>query len=156
MLRALVALVFVFAANTGAWLGGHLLPTHWRVPLDRGAVLADRRRLLGDHKTWGGLIAGAAACGTAAVLMQRSFLLGASFGALSLLGDCASSSIKRRLALRAGAEVAVLDQLPEALVPLLVLARPLGLSWLEAIAVGAVFSLLDLALTEVRHLRFLR
>lgn len=152
MFHALGALLLVLVTNAAAWLGGQLLPTNLRVPLDGGALLADRRRVLGDHKTWAGLIMGALACGAAAMLLRRPFQLGASFGVLSLAGDGASSFIKRRFGLPPGAEVPALDHLPEALVPLLVLARPLGLSWLEAIAVAAAFAILNLAFVECRHL----
>lgn len=106
---------------------------------------------MGDHKTWGGLIAGTIACGLVAMLLLRSFPLGAAFGLLSLAGDLGSSFVKRRLRLRPGADFPVLDQLPEALVPLLVLRRPLGLSLAEAAEIAVVFSLLDLAAVAFQH-----
>jgi CDP-2,3-bis-(O-geranylgeranyl)-sn-glycerol synthase len=153
MLHALIALLMLISTNAGAWLGGTLLPARWRVPLDGGAVLCDRQRWLGQHKTWAGLITGLLSCGAVALCVRRPFLLGVAFGALSLAGDCASSFVKRRLRCRPGAELPLLDQLPEALAPLLVLARPLGLSWLESLAIAAIFMLLDLALVRARHSR---
>lgn len=153
MLHPAVALLLAFVTNTAAWLAGHLVPARWRLPLDGGASLWDRQRILGNHKTWAGLIAGLLACGVVAMLLRQPFLLGAAFGALSLAGDCASSFIKRRLRILPGAEIPLLDQLPEALVPLLVLAHPLGLSMAAVLAVAAVFALADLALVELRHAR---
>jgi hypothetical protein len=119
--------------------------------LDGGATLADGTRVLGDHKTWRGLIVGALACGMVAWLFQLSPLLGIAFGTLSLAADTASSFIKRRLRLPLGTEIPGLDQLPEALVPLIVLGRPLGLRLIESVTVTLVFMLLDLAAIRLRH-----
>lgn len=151
MLRLSIGLLLVIAANTAAWAADHLIPTCWRLPLDGGAMLADGERILGAHKTWGGLIVGAVACGLVTMLLRQSFFLGAAFGVLSLAGDSGSSFVKRRLRFPPGTEVPILDQLPEALVPLLILRRPLGLSPVEAVAISAVFSLLDIAAAKFRH-----
>ena len=129
------------------------MPISWRAPVDGGAILADRERIFGDHKTWGGLIAGAIACGAVALLLQRTFLLGFAFGVLSLAGDCGSSFVKRRLRLRPGMDVPLLDQLPEALIPLLVLARPLGLRPDQCVIVVLLFSLLDFSASRLRRAR---
>jgi len=145
------ALLLVIAANVAPWAAGRLLSGHWRAPLDGGATLADGTRALGDHKTWRGLVAGTLACAVVARLCQHPLTLGIEFGVLSLTADAASSFVKRRLRLRPGAEIAGLDQLPEALIPLLVLSRPLGLRVSESIAVAFVFLLLDLAVTRLRH-----
>lgn len=150
---ASVALLLVIVANAAAWAAGRLIPPPWREPVDGGAVLADHERVLGDHKTWGGLIAGAVACGAVALLLQRTFLLGVAFGLLSLAGDCGSSFVKRRLRLRPGTETPLLDQLPEALVPLVVLAHPLGLHAVQCVIVALAFSLLDFAASRLRRAR---
>jgi hypothetical protein len=156
MFRLSVALSLVIVANVAAWAAGHFIPQRFRVPLDGGAVLADRERVLGDHKTWAGLIGGTVACGAVALLLQRSFRLGALFGVLSLMGDCGSSFIKRRLRLCPGTVVPALDQLPESLVPLLALRPQLGLNTTESVVIALVFSLLDFATTRVRHSHRLR
>jgi CDP-2,3-bis-(O-geranylgeranyl)-sn-glycerol synthase len=151
MTRGLAALLLVIVANLAPWAAGRLTPRRWRAPLDGGAELADGRRLLGDHKTWCGLAAGILACAAVARLLRQPLLLGAAFGALALAADAASSFSKRRLRLRPGTEIPGLDQLPEALVPLLVLARPLGLRFTDAIAVASAFMLLDLATLRLRQ-----
>lgn len=151
MTRGLDALLLVIVANLAPWAGGRLLQSRWRAPLDGGAELADGSRLLGDHKTWRGLALGVLGCAVAARLLGRPLLLGAAFGALALGADAASSFTKRRLGLRPGTEIPGLDQLPEALVPLLVLARPLGLRLTDAVAVASVFMLLDLATLRMRQ-----
>ena len=147
----LTALALLALANTAPWAAGRLLRSRGAAPLDCGATLADGSRLLGDHKTWRGLIAGALACGLATQWLGHGWALGIAFGTLSLTADAATSFVKRRLRHAPGSELPGLDQLPEALLPLIVLARPLALGLLDAIAIAAVFLLLDLAVMRVRH-----
>lgn len=147
----LSALLLVIVANVAPWAAGRFLSGHWRAPLDGGATLADGTRVLGDHKTWRGLVVGVIACGVAARLLQLPLLLGVAFGTLSLIADVTGSFIKRRLRLQPGAEIPMLDQIPEALVPLLALSRPLGLGFVECVAIALVFMLLDLSVMRLRH-----
>lgn len=123
----------------------------WAAPLDFGIVLKDGQRLFGSHKTWRGLLAGTAASAILAAALGPGFLLGAGFGATSLVGDALSSTIKRRLHREPGAEVPGLDQLPEALLPLAVFGPALGLGFLAMAAVTIGFTLLDFAATGLRH-----
>jgi CDP-diglyceride synthetase len=149
--RGLGALLLVVIANVAPWMTARCFFGRWRAPLDGGATLPDGSRLLGDHKTWRGLIVGTLACAGAARLLQYPLLLGIAFGLLSLAADGASSFIKRRLQLRPGAEIPGLDQLPEALVPLLVLSGPLGLQLTDSVVIALVFLLLDLAAVRLRN-----
>ena len=151
MTRGLDALLLVIVANLGPWAAGRFMQGLWQAPLDGGAKLSDGSRLLGDHKTWRGLAAGILACAAVARLLHYPLLLGAVFGALALAADAASSFMKRRLRVRPGTEILGLDQLPEALIPLLVLSRPLGLRPMDVLAVALVFMLLDLATLRLRH-----
>lgn len=148
-----VALLLVCAANTAAWAAGRIFGRHWAAPLDFGAVLKDGQRLFGSHKTWRGLIAGAVASGWLAAALGPGFLLGAAFGATSMAGDALSSTIKRRLGREPGTEVALLDQVPEAMLPLAVFGPALGLGFLAMVGVTLAFTLLDVAATGFRHRR---
>jgi CDP-2,3-bis-(O-geranylgeranyl)-sn-glycerol synthase len=139
-------------ANTAAWAAARVFQSRWDAPVDGGRTLRDGTRVLGDHKTWRGLIAAVVACGVAAQLLGPGFGLGAAFGALALLGDAASSFVKRRMRRRPGTEVIGLDQLAEAILPLLVMQRPLGLGPADILIVAAAFVLLDVAATKLRHL----
>jgi CDP-2,3-bis-(O-geranylgeranyl)-sn-glycerol synthase len=138
-------------ANTAAWAAARVFGTRWTAPLDGGKTLRDGTRVLGSHKTWRGLIAGAVACGVAAQLFRLGFALGAAFGTLALLGDAASSFVKRRMRLPPGAEVPGLDEVAEAILPLIALQRPLGLGVVEILIVTAVFAVLDIAATRLRR-----
>jgi CDP-2,3-bis-(O-geranylgeranyl)-sn-glycerol synthase len=106
--------------------------------------------LFGDHKTWRGLFAGTAAGATLAVWMDLPMSTGAAFAFASLTGDALSSALKRRFDLTPGTEVFGFDQLGETALPLLLLASPLDLSFIEGVLAGALFAILDLACAPLR------
>jgi len=149
--QSAVALLLAIVANTAPWASGQLLRGRWDYPIDAGLTLPDGKRLLGSHKTWRGLISGELACILVAWLCGLPLALGAEFAALSLAADAGSSFLKRRLSLPPGAEMAGLDQLPEVLLPLCLLAAPLGLSVVDAVAVGVVFFGIDRAVHPLRR-----
>lgn len=148
----LFPLLLLVIANTSAWLAARVFGAEFAAPLDFGMTLRDGTRLLGGHKTWRGLIIAALACGMVTQSLQLGLLRGAVFGTLALLGDAASSFVKRRLRLPPGIEVLGLDQLPEALLPLLILQRPLDLGFIECLIIAATFTLLDIAAEKLCHL----
>lgn len=144
-------MLLTIVANVVPWAAGRAWRQRWSAPLDCGVRLWDGQRLFGDHKTWRGFLLGTLACGLAAVLTGPGFAVGAAFGALSLSGDALSSALKRRLNLAPGTEITGLDQLPEALLPLIVLAGALGLGAVEIAAAAAVFLVLDVLATRIRR-----
>lgn len=152
LLNIVAALLLVIVANAVPWLIGRIVGQRWSAPLDCGWVLRDGQRLCGSHKTWRGVLTGSLAAGLLARALGLGFTLGAGFGALSLLGDALSSSIKRRLQLQPGSEVPGLDQLPEALLPLLVFAGSLHLSWQACLGAALLFTVFDMSFTWLRHL----
>jgi CDP-2,3-bis-(O-geranylgeranyl)-sn-glycerol synthase len=147
------ALLLIAVANVVPWAAGRAMPRRWSAPLDCGVRFRDGERLLGNHKTWRGLLLGTLGCGLTAMLTGPGFAVGAGFGALSLTGDALSSALKRRLRLAPGTEIPVLDQLPEALLPSVVFAGALGLGAAEIIASALAFLVLDVLVTRVRQAR---
>jgi hypothetical protein len=147
----LVALALLIVANTAPWTAARVLGARGALPLDFGLRLRDGAALFGAHKTWRGLAAGTLGCALAALAFGFPPLLGAAFGTLSLLADLASSFIKRRLGAAPGAELPLLDQLPEALLPLLVLSPYLQIGLPDCVGIAVVFLALDLAATRLRH-----
>jgi len=144
-------LLLLITANSLPWLLGRLLGPRLRAPLDLGLTLADGRALFGTHKTWRGLVAASVGCAVVAELSGIEWRSGVAFGVLSLLGDALSSAVKRRLALEPGKEVPGLDQLPEALLPLITLREPLRMHWIDMATVCTVFLVLDLLTARLRH-----
>ncbi len=104
-------LVPAYVANSSATLSKFFPKRH---PVDGGRVWSDGRRILGDGKTWEGLLIGTVV--GALVGWPVFALLGLdynpiliSFGAL--LGDIVGSFAKRRVGLPRGAEAPLIDQL---------------------------------------------
>lgn len=140
-LRGLALLV---ATNTAPVLAAWLLRARARWPIDGGVLLGDGQRLLGANKTWRGLLAAVLAGALVGPCLGLAPTQGALGGLLTIAGDAMSSFVKRRLRLPPGEWIPGLDQLPEAVLPLLVLWRPLGLDLLGFAAAVATFSVLDL------------
>ena len=151
--RWLAAFVLLAAAHVGAWASGRLFLGRWPAPVDAGATLWDGRRLFGEHKTWRGLLVAELLCAAVAPLVGYGARLALQLAALAMGADLATSLLKRRLNLAPGREVPGLDQIPEALVPLLVLARPLGIGASTAWLLTGLFVVLDLAALPLRHRR---
>lgn len=151
LLYAVRALILLIGANSAPWMLARVLGGRWNAPLDFGLTLPDGRRFLGSHKTWRGLVGGSLICAAAAALCGLDWRLGAEFGLLSVLGDSLSSALKRRLGLAPGREMPLIDQLPEALLPLIVFRGPLGLHSASIIATTAVFTVLDILSTGARR-----
>lgn len=151
--RYLFPLLLLGIANTAPWLAALIFGSEFAAPLDCRITFRDGSRLLGDHKTWRGLVSAAVACGAMTQSFGLGFFRGAAFGTLALLGNAAASFVKRRMRLAPGTELLGLDQLPEAVVPLLILQRPLGLGFGECLVIAAIFAALDVVVTKLRHLR---
>jgi len=144
---AIVAVVFALVCINGApILLRNLLQGRCAFPLDGYACAWDGRRVLGPSKTWRGLFAAVITAGALAPVFGLSSLLGMGVGALAMLGDSVSSFCKRRLGLRSGVRVPLLDQMPEALLPVLWLQPWVGLSLLDVVASVIGFVVLEMAL----------
>ena len=75
---------------------------------------------------------------------------GAAFGLLAMLGDLTSSFLKRRLGVTPSHSAPLLDQLPETLLPLLVMRPVLTASITEILVAALVFVVIDLLLSWLR------
>lgn len=108
----------------------YALDRRFAAPLDGGRLMRDGRPVLGPHKTWRGVL-GAVLLGggLGGAILGFPLWLGLALGALSMLGDLASSFVKRRLGQPSGRDVPGLDQLVEGALPLALAAPVLGLSW---------------------------
>lgn len=116
-----VALLLLLVANGAPILATRLFGDRLSHPLDAGQRLGDGGFLFGPHKTLRGLVAAIVATAAVAPLFDMHPALGALVGLAAMIGDATSSFVKRRRHLGSGARASVLDQLPEALLPLLVL-----------------------------------
>ncbi len=147
----LQALVLLIASNAAPVVLSKLMRERAGTPLDFGYTLPDGERLFGDHKTWRGLFFGIAVSALVSSVLGVAAWIGVGFAAASLLGDALSSAVKRRMRLRPGTEVPGLDQIGEALLPLVLFADLLSLRFWGIVAVTVAFILIDLAMTRLRQ-----
>jgi len=121
----------IFAAR---WLG-----SRWDAPLDGGARFVDGAPVLGPRKTARGVIAAMLAAALCAPVLGIPMVLGVQIGAAAMAGDVLSSFIKRRLGIPPSGQATGLDQIPEALLPLLAVRGALDLSLAQILGVVAAF-----------------
>ncbi|HEY0680803.1 MAG TPA: CDP-archaeol synthase [Steroidobacter sp.] len=145
------ALALLVTANAVPVIVARLTNERWAAPLDFGCVLPDGERLFGSHKTWRGLASGIVASAVAAQIMQLPAWVGAGFAAVSLLADALSSLVKRRMKLAPGAEFLGVDQLGEALLPLVLFAEALSIDTEQVIIVTLIFVMVDVAAVRLRR-----
>ena len=102
-----------YVANAAATLSKFFQSTH---PIDAGKNFTDGRRILGDGKTWEGLMIGTLTGFVLGYPVLYFFGLGTMIDALllsfgALFGDLVGSFVKRRVGLKRGEEAPLLDQL---------------------------------------------
>ena len=84
-------------------------------------------------------------------LLHEPLWLGGAFGLLAMLGDLLASFIKRRRKLPPSSMVTGLDQIPEALLPSLITAPFLELSWFEITLTVALFFFFEVVFSPVLY-----
>jgi hypothetical protein len=142
-------LFLLIVANGAPVVLGLLLGPRFNQPLDAGRLFFDQRPWFGASKTIRGVLAAIIASTLCAPLAGFTYTHGALFGGLAMLGDLLSSFIKRRLGFPSSCSRPGLDQLPETLLPLLVL-QPVHKATLPEMAVViTVFIVIDLLLSRV-------
>jgi CDP-2,3-bis-(O-geranylgeranyl)-sn-glycerol synthase len=119
-------------------------------PLDFNKVFTDGHPLLGPGKTIRGVFSAIIATAVLAPLADLEPVQGAVFGLLAMLGDLVSSFIKRRLDIATSQSAPLLDQLPESLLPLLVMQQVLSVTLPEIAAAATIFMAINLAFSWLR------
>lgn len=124
-------LLLLGAANSAPIAAKRLFGMRWIAPLDVGWRFIDGQPLLGPSKTVRGFVSAVVGAAIAAALLGFSPGLGAEVGAFAMLGDALSSFVKRRVGITPGGRATGIDQIPEALLPLLMIRETLALSLLQ-------------------------
>lgn len=144
-------LLLLLTANGAPILARQLLTTLGGCPIDAGLTAWDGRPLLGPSKTVRGLIAATVASAVVALLFGLPLQLGILIGVGAMLGDALSSFTKRRLGIAPSGRAPGLDQIPESLIPLLLVADPLQLSAVDITIVVCGFILLEILLSRILY-----
>lgn len=140
-------LLLLGVANGTPILAKRIFGKRLATPVDGGLHLPDGRPLFGASKTLRGIVLSVVVTALLAPLLGFDWVIGAGFAAASMLGDLLSSFIKRRLGLAVHGQALGLDQIPESLLPLLLLQRPLGIGGGDIVLVVVVFFVLELVLS---------
>lgn len=138
-------------ANGAPIIATKLFGERLDAPLDGGLRLRDGAPLFGDAKTIRGVVASLGCSAVAAPLLGFDWLLGVGFAAASLAGDLLSSFLKRRRRLAPHAEAFGIDQVPEALLPLVIFRWELALTLLEIVVLVAAFVALASLLSQLLY-----
>ena len=144
-------MLLLLTANGSPILARELLRGRLDHPLDGGRMFADGRRILGDSKTWRGLAAAVLASTLLALAIGWPWQTGVVIGLAAMLGDSASSFVKRRLGLASSSPVPGLDHIPESLFPLLACRSLLQLSWTQVVLLSLGFMVANRLLSRLLH-----
>jgi CDP-2,3-bis-(O-geranylgeranyl)-sn-glycerol synthase len=112
-------LTLLAVANGTPVIAAKLLGKDSALPLDGGVTLSDGKPLFGSSKTIRGVILSVAITAAAAPLIGLGWEVGCVVAAGAMIGDLFSSFLKRRLGMSSSSKFTGLDQIPEALLPLL-------------------------------------
>lgn len=151
LLLAIQLLTLLIVANGVPVLVTRLLGRRAAWPLDAGLLAWDGRPLLGSSKTVRGFVASVLATAGAAALLGLGWPLGVLFGAASMVGDLFSSFLKRRLGIESSGQAAGLDQIPEALLPLLACYALLPLDAVLVVILVTLFTLGQVLLSPLMY-----
>lgn len=144
-------LLLIIAANGAPVLGDFFFRERGAWPVDGGLLLPDGRRLLGHSKTWRGVLLAVTVTALIAWPLGFSLITGLTIGAWAMVGDALSSFSKRRLGLAASSMALGLDQIPEALLPLIAVREELGLNWLSVLKIVSGFVIAELLLSRLLY-----
>lgn len=141
--------LLLLIANGIPVLVGKLLARRCAWPVDGGRVLADGCRVFGHSKTWRGIVFSVLFTGVFSLMLGFSFVTGVIIGAGAMTGDLFSSFIKRRLKMPPSSMAMGLDQIPESLLPLILIAPVTGLAIGDIILLVLIFFIFELVLSKI-------
>jgi len=155
-LALLQLLVLLTLANGAPVVAKKMFGDRFSVPLDGGLAFLDGRPLFGKSKTLRGIVVAILATAAGAPLIGLDAATGAIVAAAAMVGDLLSSFIKRRLAFKPSSQALGLDQIPEALLPMLAARAALSLTAIDIAAGVAIFLVGGILLSRLlfkAHLR---
>ena len=142
-------LVLLMLANGTPVIATKIFGERFAYPLDGGYKFLDGRALFGQSKTLRGVVLAVLVTTAGAPLIALDWGIGALVGSLAMVGDLASSFLKRRMALPPSSRASGLDQIPEALFPLLACRNPLSLTMADIGITAALFFVGEVLLSRV-------
>lgn len=149
-------MLLLLVANGAPVLARVILAQRWNQPIDAHRHCADGQPLLGTSKTWRGIIAALLCTPCVAFILGLAPSAGLLIAAAAMTGDMVSSFAKRRLRLAPSSMALGLDQIPEALLPLVVIQNHYDLNWLSIAQLSLAFIALELMLSRILYYLHIR
>jgi CDP-2,3-bis-(O-geranylgeranyl)-sn-glycerol synthase len=135
----LLVLILLMLANGTPVIAKKLLGDRYSYPLDGNLTFTDGRPLFGRSKTIRGVALAVLATTAGAPLIGLGWRTGFLVGSFAMAGDLFSSFLKRRLNLPSSSRASGLDQVPEALFPMLACRNLLSLTAADIAACVVMF-----------------
>ncbi len=144
-------LLLIIIANGAPILARKLFNRNFDAAIDLGRKLADNNPVFGPSKTWRGVLAACSMVSVAAWLMGYGIETGLFIAIYAVTGDLISSFIKRRLALPSSSMAPLLDQVPESILPALMMMPVFGLDIYSVLLLVLIFIILELGLSHILY-----
>jgi CDP-2,3-bis-(O-geranylgeranyl)-sn-glycerol synthase len=144
-------LLLIIIANGAPILIRVLLCDRFDRAVDFGQKMPDGRHIFGSSKTWRGIFAALIATAIAAPVLGHPVEIGLLIALYAVTGDLVSSFIKRRLAMAPSSMAPILDQVPESLLPAIMLKQHFGLDYAAVIQLVLIFIILELLLSHILY-----
>ncbi len=144
-------LLLIIVANGAPILIRELLNNRHNLAVDFGKNLPDDRPIFGASKTWRGIFASLIATAVAAWWLGYGPKIGFLIALYAILGDLLASFIKRRLAIAPSGMAPLLDQVPESLLPALMMMQIFGLAISSVLLLVLIFIFIELTISKVLY-----
>ena len=144
-------LLLIIIANALPIIIRNIFKNTWNHPIDNGVLFIDDQPLLGNSKTWRGLIISFTFTPAAALTLGYSMQIGALISLFAMSGDLFSSFIKRRLKLSPSSMSPLLDQIPESLLPAIFLMQAFKLNFVSVFILVLIFIIFELGISRVLY-----
>ena len=144
-------LLLIIIANGMPILIRVVLKDRFNAAVDFGQKLPDGREIFGTSKTWRGIISAVTITPVAAWLLGYSLEIGFWVAVYAVLGDLFSSFLKRRLAMEPSSMAFILDQVPESLLPGLMMMPVFGLDLQAVLVMVLIFIIIELLLSHILY-----
>lgn len=149
-------LMLLMLANGTPVIAKKVLGNRCSYPLDGNIRFADGRPLFGRSKTLRGVVLAILVTAAGASLIGLGWTIGLLVGSFAMAGDLVSSFLKRRLNLPSSSRASGLDQVPEALFPLLACRKLLSLEFTDIAVCVVIFFVGEMLLSRLLYALRLR
>jgi CDP-diglyceride synthetase len=144
-------LILLMTANGTPVIAKKVLGGRYSYPLDGNLTFVDGRPMFGRSKTIRGVALAVLATTASAPIIGLGWRTGLLVGSFAMAGDLFSSFCKRRLGLPSSSRASGLDQIPEALLPLLACRDLLTLTAAEIVVCVVMFVIGEVVLSRLLY-----